>query len=206
MSRRPRNAEATQKAILEAAESLFIENGFGSTSLSQIGRACGCANSLILHHYKNKAGLWNAVKDRTFSSFIEEQSRIFGDNPVSLGDLRQTTTAYFRFLQREPGLVQLLIRAELERDLSFNQFNQEQLAPFVARMREAQKAGLLRQDVPVAHLLLIIINVITRWFEARHLFENWEELEKGDLDEQFLDSVVRVLFEGALAGHEGVVL
>ena len=205
MSRRPRDAEATQKAILDAAESLFVDKGYGSTSLSQIGRSCGCSNSLILHHFKSKEGLWDAVKDRAFSGFVEERSNIFGTTPVSLEDMRDTTSAYFGLLQREPDLVQLLIRTELERDLSFNLLHQQQLAPFVARMREAQQAGLLRADVPAAHLLLIVINVITRWFEARHMFEGWEELDNGDLDDRFLDSVIRVFFEGALPGREGVM-
>ena len=95
-------------------------------------------------------------------------------------------------------LVQLLTRAELENDLNCSQYDEKRLAPFVDRMREAQKTGLLRPDVPPAHLLLIVTNVITQWFEARAMFTGWSELEGEDPDAAFLESVERVFFEGAL--------
>ena len=67
----------------------------------------------------------------------------------------------------------------------------------VQRMRDAQDSGLLRQDIPPAHLLLIITNAITQWFEARAMFEGWSELQGADPDSAFLDSVDKVFFEGA---------
>ena len=75
MSRRPRNAEATRKAILDSAEHLFIKQGFGRTSMSQIGKKCQCANSLIVHHFGSKDELWSQVKDRAFAGFVEERSQ-----------------------------------------------------------------------------------------------------------------------------------
>jgi len=97
--------------------------------------------------------------------------------------------------------VQLLTRAELEQDLSCSQYDENRLAPFVERMRAAQVAGLLRKDVPPAHLLLIVINVITQWFEARAVFTGWSELGGDDPDESFFNSLEKVYFEGALEGN-----
>ena len=199
MSRRPRDAEATRKAILDTAEKLFVENGFGSTSMARIGKACKCANSLIVHHFGSKEELWTQVKDRAFAGFVEESKRIFRDKPVSIEGLRATTEAYFRLLQKNPSLVRLLLRAEMEQDAARSEFNTEQLEPFVARMAEAQRAGILRADVPPAHLLLIILNTVTRWFEAHHLFAGWDRLGRGDRDRAFLDSVHKIVLEGALA-------
>lgn len=201
MSRRPRDAEATRKAIIDAAERMFVTQGFGSTSMAQIGKACGCANSLIVHHFGSKEELWKQVKDRAFAGFVEESQRIFKDEPVSVKGLRKTTEAYFQLLQDNPGLVQLLLRAEMERDPARSRMNTEQLEPFVARMRQAQEAGILRSDVPAAHLLLTIVHVITRWFEAQHLFSGWAELGSGDADRQFLESVHKIILEGVLTAE-----
>lgn len=205
MTRRPRDAEATRKAILDVAEQLFVEEGFGSTSMARIAKTCGCANSLIVHHFGSKEELWNQVKERAFAGFVEENQRIFSDQPVSVTGMRETTHAFFRLLKDNPQLVQLLQRVEMERDAKRSRMNTRQLEPFVARMREAQQAGILRDDVPAAYLLLILINSLTRWFEARHLFGNWEALGDGDTDRQFLDSVYKVFLEGALtsAAREG---
>lgn len=203
MARRRRDPDATRHDILEAAESLFAAQGFGSTSLAQIARAGDTHKSLILHHFDSKDGLWQAVKERRFRHFVDEQSSLFRRGPVSLEEIRSVARAYFQLLRDDPVLVQLLTRAELEQDLSCSQYDEQRLAPFVDRLRGAQAARLLREDVPPAHLLLILINVITQWFEARPMFRNWSEMQGPDPDEAFLNSVQTVFLEGALRRGEG---
>ena len=197
MARRPRDAEATRLEILNAAESLFAKNGFGSTSLARIAAASNSHKSLILHHFESKDGLWQAVKERRFAQFTLEQTAVFSQADVSLDEIRRTTEAYFRLLENDPVLVQLLTRAELEQDIGCSQYDEERLAPFVDRMRDAQEAGLLRKDVPPAHLLLIIINAITQWFEARAMFCSWSEMASDDMDAAFLESFHKVFLHGA---------
>lgn len=199
MNRRPRDAQATRLEILDAAEALFASKGFGSTSLAQIAQRSRTHKSLILHHFGSKDGLWQAVKERRFASFVDEQSTLFHRGRVSLEEIRSVAAAYFCLLRDDPVLVQLLTRAELEQDLSCSQYDEKRLAPFVARLRDAQQAGILRQDVPPSHLLLILINVITQWFEARAVFRGWSELQGQDPDAAFLHSLETVFLEGALA-------
>lgn len=196
-NRRPRDAEATRLQILDAAESLFAAQGFGSTSLAQIAQNSNSHKSLILHHFSSKDGLWQAVKERRFSHFVEERKSLFSKGEVTLKEIRNSVRAYFELLRDDPVLVQLLTRAELEQDLSCSQFDEKRLKPFVERMRDAQASGLLRPDVPPAHLLLIVTNVITQWFEARAMFTGWSELEGEDPDSAFLESLEKVFFEGA---------
>jgi TetR/AcrR family transcriptional regulator len=197
--RRPRDAEATRLQILDAAESLFAAQGFGSTSLAQIAQKSHSHKSLILHHFSSKDELWQVVKERRFSQFVNERKLMFSKGKVTIEEVRHSIHAYFKLLRDDPVLVQLLTRAELEQDLSCSQFDEKRLTPFVARMRDAQNAGLLRPDVPPAHLLLIVTNVITQWFEARAMFGGWSELEGNDPDDAFLDSVEKVFFEGAMS-------
>jgi TetR/AcrR family transcriptional regulator len=199
MGRRPRDAQATRLEILDAAEALFARKGFGSTSLAQIAERSGTHKSLIVHHFGSKNELWQAVKERRFASFVDEQSTLFHRGRVSLEEIRSVAAAYFQLLRDDPVLVQLLTRAELEQDLSCSQYDEKRLAPFVARMRDAQAAGILRGDVPPSHLLLILINVITQWFEARAVFGGWSELQGHDADTTFLRSLETVFLEGALA-------
>lgn len=202
MGRRPRDAQATRLEILDAAEALFAKRGFGSTSLAQIAERSSTHKSLIVHHFGSKNGLWQAVKERRFASFVEEQSTLFHRGRVSLQEIRTVAAAYFRLLQDDPVLVQLLTRAALEQDISCSQYDEKRLAPFVVRLRDAQRAGLLRGDVPPSHLLLILINVITQWFEARAVFRGWSELQGQEADAAFLHSLQTVFLEGALAKGE----
>lgn len=199
MNRRPRDAQATRQDILDVAERLFAARGFGSTSLAQIARESGTHKSLILHHFGSKDGLWQVVKERRFAGFVAEQKELFGRGPVTLEEIADVAAAYFRLLRDDPVLVQLLTRAELEQDLSCSQYDESRLAPFVARLRDAQQAGYLRSDLPAAHLLLILINSITQWFEARAVFSSWSELRGADADAAFLASLQTVFLDGARA-------
>ena len=199
MGRRPRDAEATRLEILDAAETLFARQGFGSTSLAQIARASHTHKSLIMHHFESKEGLWQAVKERRFAAFTEQQVAAFSQSEVSLEEIMKTTEAYFNLLRNDPVLVQLLTRAELEHDLGCSQYDEERLSPFAERMRAAQQAGILRDDVPPSHLLLIIINAITQWFEARAIFSSWGELAAENMDEAYLESFKKVFLQGSVA-------
>ena len=67
-------------------------------------------------------------------------------------------------------------------------------------MSDAQKAGQLRNDVLPAHLLLVIIKAITRWFEARVVFNVWIKWEREDSDASVLDCLSQVFFEKVLPG------
>lgn len=44
--------------ILDAAISVFIENGFEETSMRQIASAAGLTTGAIYHHFKNKDELF----------------------------------------------------------------------------------------------------------------------------------------------------
>src|SRR5690606_25552520 len=55
--RRRRDPDATRAEILEAAEQLFLQDGFGRTSISAIARLAGVTKSLIHHHFGTKEAL-----------------------------------------------------------------------------------------------------------------------------------------------------
>lgn len=53
--------------ILDAAISVFIENGFEETSMRQIASAAGLTTGAIYHHFKNKDELfYHAVKEAMY--------------------------------------------------------------------------------------------------------------------------------------------
>jgi AcrR family transcriptional regulator len=59
--RRRADAEARQRRIIDAASALFIEQGFGATSIDQIAAAVDVSPESIYKKYGSKAGLLSAV-------------------------------------------------------------------------------------------------------------------------------------------------
>ncbi len=61
------NNSLTKRArTLLAAEKLFSEHGYAGTSIRDIAEEAEVFGSLILHHFKSKRDLWNAVKEAQY--------------------------------------------------------------------------------------------------------------------------------------------
>lgn len=64
-------AEATRKALLEAAAQLFFERGYVATSISDITTRSGRTSGAIYFHYGNKEQLALAVVEAHFATWPE---------------------------------------------------------------------------------------------------------------------------------------
>lgn len=59
-----RDGSATKEKILEVAQQLVLEYGFGGTSVDQILTAAGITKGAFFHHFKSKNELAQAILDR----------------------------------------------------------------------------------------------------------------------------------------------
>jgi AcrR family transcriptional regulator len=86
--RRKEQAEATRKGILDAAERLFIRDGYVATSMSAIAKEAGVALKTVYLGFETKSGLLRALWHRNLRGGREE---------VPVGD-----QAWFREVLEEP--------------------------------------------------------------------------------------------------------
>ena len=70
---RRRYADETRSAILDAAESCFVDRGFAATSMSEIADRAQVTKSLIHHHFGSKESLWQEVKRRRLEAYSRAQ-------------------------------------------------------------------------------------------------------------------------------------
>jgi TetR/AcrR family transcriptional regulator len=82
-----RNAERTQKNILEAAQKEFFDKGFKGARIESIAESAGVKKQLIYHYFKGKAELLEAVLANSATSEPEWVSQI-PDNPVHIAEHR----------------------------------------------------------------------------------------------------------------------
>lgn len=91
MRRTKAQAEETRQAILEAAERKFLMDGVSKTSLEQIAAEAGVTRGAIYWHFKNKAELFRALKERTCpKEKMLEQALAEGTHSDLLGLLRDS--------------------------------------------------------------------------------------------------------------------
>lgn len=63
LTHRQRQALATQQLILDAARTLFLEQGYGITTIDAIAGKAGVAISTVYSIYKNKRGILKAIRE-----------------------------------------------------------------------------------------------------------------------------------------------
>ena len=63
LTHRQRQALATQQLIVDAASALFLENGYGATTIESISSKAGVAVSTVYAVFKNKRGILTAIRE-----------------------------------------------------------------------------------------------------------------------------------------------
>lgn len=71
-SRRKEQARATRRAVLAAAHELFVQRGYGRTTIADVARAAGVSPETIYAAFKNKATLLHRTWDVTIGGDDED--------------------------------------------------------------------------------------------------------------------------------------
>jgi AcrR family transcriptional regulator len=71
-SRRQEQARQTRRAVLQAAHDLFVEHGYGRTTIAEIAASAGVSPETIYAAFKNKATLLHRVWDVTIGGDDED--------------------------------------------------------------------------------------------------------------------------------------
>jgi AcrR family transcriptional regulator len=78
-SRRRAQAMETRRAVLRAAHDLFVEQGYGATTIADVARTAGVSPETIYATFKNKATLLHRVWDVTIGG--DDDEVVFHERP-----------------------------------------------------------------------------------------------------------------------------
>ena len=168
---RERNAARSREAILDAAERLFAQQGYGATSLSQVGKMAGVSRATPGYFYGSKPELYRAVLDRCFGE-VSRAVQAGRDRALASGEsaevvLEGAVSDYFDFLVSRPNFIRLLEREALAARGTLPEAAVEVQAGREALAALAVELGLdPSPSGEAAHLLLSIIALC--WFPLVH--------------------------------------
>ena len=196
-----RNPEATRGSLLKAAEAVFVEKGFGDTTLSEIARRADITKSLIHHYFGSKENLWQEVKQRRIDHYADEQLAMLEDADPTDDLLRDSLKLYFRFLKANPEIVRILAWMFLERDTDICAEKHDILiAKGVERIRAGQRQGIIRDDLDARFVLFTFLGLAQHWFQDKEHFISDFGIEgmPADLDEAYLADMLEIFLGGVL--------
>jgi AcrR family transcriptional regulator len=88
---RAQQADATRRAVLEAARELFIAQGYGATTLEQIATRAGVSKPTVFSAVGNKQTLLSTVRDVAMAGDDEKRSMV--EQPLA-EEIRQEPDPY----------------------------------------------------------------------------------------------------------------
>ncbi len=168
---RERNPARSREDILDAAERLFAERGYGATSLSEVGHLAGLSRAAPGYFFGSKADLYRAVLDRCFAEAREavlrgrDRALASAERPEAI--LAGVVRDYFDFLAARPHFIRLMEREALGGGPEW-----DGPSPALAAGQEALAAIMLELGLAdartreAAHLLVSMVALC--WFPLIH--------------------------------------
>lgn len=170
----PNRREKRRQAILDAALEVFLEQGYGATSLNDIVQVSGGSLSTLYELFGSKAGLFQAVIEKGCFEFFEllEAEDVDGKRPEE--GLRIIAARFFEGLIQQNGASLLrLIVSEVpqfpEVGIAFYRAGPDTAREKVASYLTKQtRRGLLKVDDPSV-AASTFISMVLRDFQMRIL-------------------------------------
>jgi AcrR family transcriptional regulator len=153
-----------EQRIIEAAADVFEESGFDGARMQQIADKAGINKALLHYYFRSKDLLFEKVfllvAEKVFSNFVkafEEPGTIFQKiekfmfmHQDLLYKNRKFPIFFFNEISRNPELMKKLVLK-----LEFN----KRLRGLMVQLDEEKKAGIIRADVDVRHLMINIASL-----------------------------------------------
>ncbi|MEM6994445.1 MAG: hypothetical protein AAF721_28275, partial [Myxococcota bacterium] len=101
---------------------------------------------------------------RRFDEYHAQQMQLLSSGTLTPELMRESMETYFRFLLDHPETLRMNAWMQLEGDRDSTESVIEMRDEGIARIRAAQKAGLLRSDIEAPFMLLTFLGMVQAWF------------------------------------------
>jgi AcrR family transcriptional regulator len=95
--------------LLDVAQRVFTERGYGPTSMDDVAEAAGVTKPVLYDHFGSKDGLLAAVIERAGAEMLEATTGAVADLEPQAA-LREGLVAFFRYVDDHAGAWTLLVR------------------------------------------------------------------------------------------------
>ena len=148
---------STKEKIMDAALTLFAENGYDGTSVEQIANIVGIKAPSLYKHYKGKEDILNALIDSAEERYevMFGSEKNFGKVPESLEEIIKVTMERISFTMRDPIIRKtrmLLVQEQFRNERISEATTRHQLdgiqRMFAKIIKGMMDEGLVKKDDP----------------------------------------------------------
>lgn len=182
--------------LLDAASALLVRYGYRKTTIDDVAREAGVGKGTIYLHWKDKNALFRAAIWREQQRFNEELQRRIAADPE--GGLLHRITAHGMLAAMSSPLVAAIVggRSDIVGGF-FGAMDSGSLQQLVgtgdAYIRELQRAGLIRADLPASVIAYLLGALKMGMFNSPELHSREHLPTTEQLTEAFSDLIRRWL-------------
>lgn len=142
----------TRTAILDAAERLFAQRGFASTTIKQIGAEAGVNAALLYYYFADKETLYREVLGRLLTGLITTGGKAFDEAHSPEEAIRSLVRVQAAVLGATPSVPRLIARELVDNEAAHASQHIAKLAAelftrLCEMIRDGQRSGLFRDDL-----------------------------------------------------------
>jgi AcrR family transcriptional regulator len=173
-ARRPRDAEATRRAILDAAFAEFTEKGYAGGRVDEIAARTGMSKRMIYYYFGSKEGLYAAVLEESYGGMRDAEAALNLDALPPAEAMRRLVEVTYDHHGAHPGFVRLVsvenIHGARMVDLSptIRDRNATVIGRIGALLARGEAAGVFRRGVDPFDLHMLISSFCFYRVSNRH--------------------------------------
>jgi AcrR family transcriptional regulator len=171
---RPRDADRSQKDILEAALAEFAEHGLGGARMDRMAERAGVNKRLIYYYFENKESLFLAVLERAYEGIRGEEQRLNLTQVEPVEAIRRLIAFTWNYYIEHPEFLTLLNSENLHRARHLKQSTKISAmhSPLVQAMdgvlQRGRASGLFRAGVDPVQLYISIAGLCYFYLGNKH--------------------------------------
>lgn len=217
---RSRDAQIARDTILNAAESIFAQNGFYGARINTIVKASGYNNSLLFQYFKDKLGLYIAVLTRTDKELNALLSNVMAPwlsdgtdicNTQALRDfLKDLIRTTFDYLIEHPMFMRILNWEMADGWKTYmqisSQFSADESGHIKMLFHSAYQAGLLHSDFCPEIQLILILHLCQSFCASLSLYQMYvrEDVTSDSSITSAREYIVSLVLDGMIKSPKGV--
>lgn len=169
LSRRKQDRERKTNEIIDAAEKIFLSNGFNKTTMESIASKLELTKPALYRYFKNKEDLYYAVLLRGAIILSEMMKLEVKSKKTGLEKIHATGIAFCKFYKQYPEYSSLMLQSKTNITLNKNCINLEKLSKYnnnhLKIMCEAIETGkqdcTIRNDIDTLMTALYLVESTT---------------------------------------------
>lgn len=155
ISRREREKQTREEAIINAAEKIFIEKSYSEASMEAIAKECEFTRKTLYQYFANKEDLYYTVVIRGFTRLLDYFQKEIKNANTGFKKLENLGFAYYKFYKDFPGTLNLMnyigyVKSKKENMYKREEFNKitDLVAQTIAKIIDEGKSdGSIRTDI-----------------------------------------------------------